>query len=388
VSRAHAVIGAAVLACVSCRECSSRSEQGPLSAPKAESSGRPAESSAPPGTPFDVDSLRARARVPAIAWATVTRTSEESGAVGLAEVERSERANGATVFEAASIAKLVIATCVMQLVEEGRLALDADVSSYVGFSLRHPRMNQAITLRHLLSHTSSLRDRPETRAASSAIPLQDFLRGYFAERKPGLFLDAGPGTTMEYSNVGPSLAALAVERVSHVRFAERAKANVFERLGMATAAFGHDAVGRAAIAAPYRSTGEGFVRLPPSSHALYPVVDLFASARDLARFARAILRDGELEGARVLTAASVAEMVRIQLPDAAPSDALGWQARTIGGRQVVGHEGEDQGASTALYLDRNAGVGAVVLANGDAFQSEDEARVSAIAQVIEQLLRP
>ena len=167
-----------------------------------------------------------------------------------------------------------------------------------------------------------------------------------------MFLDAAPGTSMTYSNVGPSLAALAVERVTGARFADRARARVFAPLGMQTTAFGLDALPAGArVAAPYATRGPTFVRLPAPSHVLYPVVDLFSTPRDLARFARAILRGGELDGVRILTQSSIDEMLRVQLPDAAPDDALGWQVRSFGGRRVVGHEGEDSGASTALYLD-------------------------------------
>ncbi|MBX3205260.1 MAG: beta-lactamase family protein [Labilithrix sp.] len=340
---------------------------------------------------LDVESFRARARVPAVGWASVTRGSESSGAAGTADVERDEPAGATTAFEAASIAKTIIATSVMQLVEEGKLALDADVSSYVGFAVRHPRA--PITLRHLLTHTAAIADGDETRA-SGGPALGDFLGGYFADAgSRGIFLDAPPGTSMRYSNVGPSLAALAVERATGVRFAEHARARVFAPLGMRATAFGLDALAPGTrVAAPYAARGASFHRLPAPSHALYPVVDLFSSPRDLARFARAILRGGELDGARVLSQASVDEMLRVQLLDAAPDDALGWQVRRFEGRLtgrarvVVGHEGEDAGASTGLYLDVAAGAGAVVVANGDAFQSGEADRAAALGDLVEHLL--
>ena len=66
-------------------------------------------------------------------------------------------------------------------------------------------------------------------------------------------------------------------------------------------------VGRSAR--PYAHARRRLVRSPAPSHALYPAVDLHASARDLARFARAMLRDGELDGARILSPASVRTML-------------------------------------------------------------------------------
>jgi len=99
------------------------------------------------------------ARVPGVAFASVAREREIAiGAVGFADVAQRTEAGGETVFEAASIAKLMVATCVMQLVEEGKLDLDADVGTYVGFPVRHPRAREPITLRLLLTHRSSIVD--------------------------------------------------------------------------------------------------------------------------------------------------------------------------------------------------------------------------------------
>lgn len=64
----------------------------------------------------------------------------------------------------------------------------------------------------------------------------------------------------------------------------------------------------ASAARPYARGAGGFVALSSPCHTLYPAVDLHSSARDLPRFARAMLRDGELEGARILSASSVRVM--------------------------------------------------------------------------------
>ena len=377
-----AILGA--LGSSSCRGCAETkaaelvATDGRASHPDADETARP---------PVDVEPYLSRARVPAIGWALVRRDAQESGAVGSADIEASTAASDETAFEAASIAKTIIATCVMQLVEEKRLSLDVDASTYVGFPVRHPRRPGAITLRHLLTHTGALADHEETRAPGS-IPLGDFLSAYFADAGArGVFLDAPAGTTYAYSNVGPSLAALAVERVTGIRFSEHASKRVFEPLGMRATAFGRDRLPAGTpVAMPHAWRGGAFVRLSPPSHALYPVVDLFSTPRDLARFARAILRGGEVDGIRILSRESVEEMLRVQLPDAAPDDALGWQVRTFEGRRVFGHEGEDAGASTGLYIDGRSGVAAVVLANGDAFQSGDEARARALGELVTELL--
>lgn len=393
------VLAALVTITSSCRGCADeRIPDAANARTNATTDGRDAETTIPfppnvdaRAARLDGEKYRARARVPGLAWGSFTASAWSADAVGLADVEAGARATATTPFQVASIAKTVIAVAVMQLVEEGLVSLDADVSTYVGFSVRSPRLahglSRPITVRHLLSHTSSIVDRAEETAAGAEVALDDFLRGYLTDagNENAVFLDAGPGAVMRYSNIGPSLAALAVEHVTHTRFADRVKKRIFEPLGMSTAAFGARAPMPKAPALPYASRGSAFVRLGPPSHALYPVVDLFASALDLTRFGRAILRGGELDGVRILADESVSEMLRVHF-DAAPEEALGWQVRRFGTARVLGHEGEDVGASTALYVDLHAGVGAVVLSNGDAFHGEDSARVQAIGEVVERLL--
>jgi CubicO group peptidase (beta-lactamase class C family) len=331
----------------------------------------------------------ARAAVAGIGFAAVTRDKDVVvGGVGTGDLARRSGVTGETVFEAASIAKLVVATCVMQLVEEGKLDLDADASKYVGLSLRHPRSQTPITLRMLLSHRASIRDRREEIAVARAgHELAAFLAQYMVEEaKPraAAFLDAAPGTATAYSNVGASLAALAVERVAGATFAEVSAHRVLEPLRMRDTSWVAPLRTSTNGARPYAHVDGGFVSLPSPSHALYPSVDLHASARDLARFARVMLRDGELDGARILTPTSVHAMMSAVAGDG--EQALAWQLRTIGPTRVAGHEGEDAGATTALFLDLASGTGAVVLANGDAFASEDPARAAAVQGFLGDLL--
>lgn len=283
---------------------------------------------------------REQARVPAITYAWFTRDAQETGLVGEPKP---------STFLAASIAKTVIGTCVMQLALEKKLSLDADVSQYVGFSVRHPRYPTVIvTLRLLLSHVAALVDDFDTLQAPGE--LEPFLRAYLS--LPSHWGKEAPGTKLRYSNVGSAVAALAVERVAARPFAEESNARVFEPLRMKSTEWDR-------------------------RRAVYPVVDLQSSAADLARFGRAVLRGGELDGTRILPESAVDEMLR---------DSLGWQHTKIGAYSLTGHEGEDKRASTGFYLDRGKGIGALALANGDAFSSGNKQRAAAIADFLDALL--
>jgi CubicO group peptidase (beta-lactamase class C family) len=358
-----------------------------------------ASASLPPTPPTSerAHAAMARAHVPGISFASVSRTRSNANAIGLAHVERQDGLHAETVLEAASIAKLIVATCVMQLVEDRRLDLDTDVGTYVGFAVRHPGFSERITLRMLLTHRASIRDLDsELLARADGNPLGPFLKRYLVRDdapRAAVFLEDRPGTRLTYSNVGAALAALAVERVSGESFAAFSARRVFAPLQMRRTSWsateparflGATPPAQRDVATPHAYRGGAFVALPAASHAVYPAVDLHAPVTDLARFACAILRDGELDGARILSASSVQAMLRADAPDA--EQAVGWQLRTLGGRRVVGHEGEDAGASTGLFLDLQAGTGAVVLTNGDAFGSADPARAEAIQTMISELL--
>lgn len=257
-----------------------------------------------------------------------------------------------TALEAASIGKTIIGIAVMQLVEQGKIGLDDDASMHLPFVLRSPTHPKApITIRMLLTHTSSVHDRMPDLETARDPNLGAFLRGYV--QSADAFLDAEPGAKSEYSNAGASLAALAVEKESRRPFDAYVRDAILSPVG--------------AIHAMYRPL-----------HAVYPVVDLWATAGELACLLAAIARGGEIGGARILKPESVATML---------GGGLGWQAIDLGGRRLLGHEGEDRTASTAMFFDPLTKTGAVILTNGDAFASGDPTRAKALQDLLSDLVR-
>lgn len=338
------------------------------------------EAPAPARAPLSLPATIEKARVPAMAYAAVARDRVIAvEAAGLADASRRMEATKTTIFEAASIAKTVIAVSVMQLVEQRKLDLDADVSTFVGFKVAPPGAKAPVTLRHLLSHRGSIVDHlDQLQGAREQTRLGRFLETYLSQEDA--YASTAPGTKVVYSNVGSALAAYAVERASGEGFDDYSTKHVFAPLRMGSTKW---TAASAGVAVPHRLADGAFVALPQASHAIYPVVDLRSTAGDLARFAQAILRDGELDGARILQPASVTTM--LAPADDAKEEALGWQLRRMAGRNVVGHEGEDAGASTGMFLDRASGTAVVVLANGDAFGSGDDARTKAIQDLFRSL---
>jgi len=156
-----------------------------------------------------------------------------------------------TKFRVASLSKLVAVMCAMSLVEAGTLDLDADISDYLGYSVRNPGFPDAkITTRMLIQHTSSLYDSNQyvnagnRNSVSTAKRLLD--TGVCYE-------DWAPGTEFEYSNFGYSILGLVCENISGKRFNTLARDVIFLPLGIDAAFLPSTLIERTNIAAIYGS---------------------------------------------------------------------------------------------------------------------------------------
>lgn len=346
-------------------------------------------------TPSPLGPLMDRARVPGLAIATVRRgVVSTTRGFGLADAARGIPVVPSTIFATASISKLVTAASVMQLVETGKLALDEDVSRAAAFTVRNPAFpNVPITVRMLLAHVSSIADDPAVLASATSrgdpsTGLGDFLRAALTPpRARASFLDAAPRTTHRYSNVAVSLAALLVERRSGESFDAYSRAHVLEPLGIRGARWRLAELDTSRVAVPHRWIGTGYEPTGHVGHALYPVVDLRATAGEIATLLAAFANHGALGDARILRADTLARMLEPVAPALEPSQGLVFQRAELDGQTLWGHEGEDQGATTMAFFDPASGDGAVVLANGDAFASEDPARAEAMREILKTALR-
>lgn len=304
-----------------------------------------------------------------------------------------------TLFQIASMTKALTSVAAMQLVEQGRLDLDSDIGAVLpdlagpqvltGFDANGaPALRPAagpITLRHLLTHTAGLGYffiHPEVLGYFQATGMPE--PGSLASIRMPLMFD--PGTRWEYS-VGTDWVGQAVEAVSGMTLGDYLAQHVFAPLGMTSMAF------RAQWPA---TAAQVHVRLPEGGFKLNPAVlgggefqmgggGLSGNADDYARFVRAILRGGELDGARVLKEETVAEMSRNQvgtiragymgsaMPDlAAPYDTFPDQHTGWGLGFLINPEAGPNGRSPGslawagifnsyYWIDPTAGLGGVMM---------------------------
>ena len=334
-------------------------------------------------------------------------------AKGLADISASRPVTADDPVRVASISKLVVAIGVLRLVEQGRLDLDADVSRWLGWTLRNPAFPDApITLRLLLSHRSSLTDRVDY-----VLPLDADMRAVLANPKAW---DAGhaPGSWWAYTNFNFPVIAAVMERATGERFDRLMDRLVLTpmkldacynwascRPGTAARAVvqyrgrvaAKDDNRGAAPACPVTSARDGGCDLsawrPGANGAIFsPQGGLRISARGLARIGRMFLGGGRLDGVRILRPASV-RMLETPLwtwnghdgdvgGDISVANPVGGATCSYGlammftasgaagcrddpfgdGRRRFGHSGDAYGLKSGLWIDRATGTGVAYFA--------------------------
>ena len=333
-------------------------------------------------SPLDEFILRGmkEAKVPGLAALTLKEGKIFwEGYYGWANIEEKRPATKDTLFQLASISKTITACMIMQQVEEGKLGLDADINTYLPFRVRNPgHTEKPITLRQLLTHTSGIRDNWKVleeywvkngdfkQPLAKSLPAYLIQGGEFYSAKKS-FYGWAPGTKNQYCNVGFALAAHVAEAKVKISFEALCEQGIFKPLGMDGTAFALAAVDPRKVAMPYgyrKKTG-GFKALGHHGYLDYPAGTLRATAPHLARFLMMFMGEGKLGEARVLKAATVVSMKKIQFPKLDRKQGIGWYYDRIGGEQMIGHDGGDPGVVTQMFCQPKKGTGIIVLMNGE-----------------------
>jgi CubicO group peptidase (beta-lactamase class C family) len=340
--------------------------------------------------------------IPGLAVAIVDDTGVLfSDGYGWADLETRVPMTPDTIINVASISKTVTNAAVLQLRDQGLLALDDDVSRHLPFDVRHPAFPEAkITVRQLLTHTSGIQDGDAYYASYAcgdpAVSLGSWVRGYLEPGGPYFdadqnFLATAPGEASSYCNVGYGLLGYLVETVSGVPFADYIQTHVFEPLGMMDSGWYLSDLNPGRHATPYAwieagSNLDNALFADPSGRLLeegefvpFCLYSFFnipdglvrTSVHELASFLTAHMRGGEFEGRRILAKATVEEILSPQL---APSTADGgrsvqgltWSRRSFDFGEVWGHGGGDPGVRTYMMFSPEKGRGVIVFANSSA----------------------
>lgn len=270
-----------------------------------------------------------------------------------------------SLFPLGSVAKPVTWTAVMQLEERGLIALPDPVSAHLPPDIGLPSEPwRPITIADLMAHAAGFEDRVAgifTRDPASALGPTDWLleRGLPRQIDP-------PGAITNYCNDCVVLAAALVEHVTGRRFADYAREEVLEPLGMADSAF-------ESASAPlpgdpvttYYSGGADPTPSEPTATNQIGAGGLHATAADMAKLMLAYLGGGSNGRGRILDESTVRRMLSGQFrmhPDL-PGMSYGWFEATMEGRRVLFHSGDTLSASSFVALVPEADVGIFVAYN-------------------------
>ena len=237
-----------------------------------------------------------------------------------------------SIFRAGSISKLFNAVAVMQLVEAGKLDLDAPYEALPHSTLPvNPFIDApAITLRQMLCHRSGLqREAPVGGYLDDSQPTLSST----CESVRGCVVVTPPNSKTRYSNIAPSLAGHTVEVVSSQTFQSYQQEHIFAPIGMTRSAWLRRDIPGGGVIPPglIVADGQGSFTYQPTplfDLGTIPAGNLFTTAPDLAQFILMIDAKGQGQNGRVLTEASCEEMSKPQL-DPAGAYGIGFALRKI-----------------------------------------------------------
>ncbi|MEO8454298.1 MAG: serine hydrolase [Sphingomicrobium sp.] len=347
-----------------------------------------------------------------------------SFADGIADPQSGRRVTADDPVRVASVSKMVVAIGVMKLVEQGKLDLTSDVSRWLGWPLRNPAFpDRPITLRMLLSHTSSVREHDD----DYVIALGDSLQQVMQDPKNWDPQHGAGDNYFSYANLNFPIVGSIIERVTGERFDIWMRRNVLEPMQL-DACFNWPTCSDAKVARaveldspegkPQKDDLHGvrpacpvFVnagqpcdlslwRLGENGSLFAPQGGLRISARGLARIGRMLLNDGTLDGVRILSPQSVDTLVTQvwrydgangniekgfycsyglatqQIPTPVPgcADDIG-----TGGATLVGHAGDAYGMKSGIWIDRSRHRGIAYFVTGvpDNAQRDDRSAFTA-----------
>lgn len=280
------------------------------------------------------------------------------------------KADADTVYEWGSISKMLVWTSVMQLWEQGRIDLNADIRDYLpeGF-LSNLSYKEPITMLHLMNHTAGFQETVwdvETADKNEIVSLKDAL----LSTAPAQIYE--PGTVVSYSNWGAALAAYIVECISGMDYADYVHENIFQPLGMEHTSIRPDCSDNTWVESQRKKTNAYYnVQGEYEDYGecrryilLYPAGSATGTMSDLVRFAKAFLQDSP-ECPLFREPDTLAQMLSPTLNFSGTDTTRichGLFSQRYG-VTLTGHAGNTTGFSANLVLDTQGQTGIVVMTN-------------------------
>lgn len=307
-----------------------------------------------------VEDIRERFNVPALSIAILFEGKRYSAASGVLNLNTGVEATADSIFQIASISKVFTATLIMQLVDEGKLLLEAPVKQYLrDFNLADSVAAEKITVAQLLNHTNGI---PGDFIGNNSYTEQNPLARY-VDRCSALYLIHPPGERYSYSNAAYNIAGRLIEVILGTTWFDAIEERIFKPLGMKQAVAHPSQVIKYRVAMGHVPDTDYGKSWSISPECCFPICwapcgsVLTLSASDLITFAEAHLNDGWTKtGVSWLssTATKLMQQVQIPLPPYSPicttHCGLGWHQILTNNTTIIGHMGSGPGQRSMLQL--------------------------------------
>jgi CubicO group peptidase (beta-lactamase class C family) len=283
---------------------------------------------------------------------------------GLANLETSTPVQAHTAFSIGSLSKQFIAAGILVLSQEGKLGLDAPLSRYLADA---PASWQAITLRHLLTHTAGLEREGPAFDPDREIANVDIIRSAYP-----VPLRSAPGTRHEYSNLGYFILAEVISLRSGMPWSEFFEKRIFGPLGMSSTRLTSPTAIIANRAGAY-DWREGKMSNVMPLRALRPSGAFVSTLEDMIKW------DTALEGERILTAASHKQAIQpVRLANGSiAAYGFGWRIERVKGHLEIGHGGSLPGYRSYFARYIEDGLEIIALTNSGTAEPRDLVRAVA-----------
>ena len=291
-----------------------------------------------------------------------------------------------TPFKIGSLSKSFTALAIMQLVEAGKIQLDAPVQQYLPqFRVADPEASRRITVRHLLNQVSGIPTSAGMNYMFRADMGDDALDREVAKSKD-VKLAHDPGTTFQYSNRNYTTLGLLIKAVSGQSYEDYVQENVLRPLGMQQSFTHLDDAKSHGLATGHQYW---FNRPVPGgglldNRATTPTGLITASVEDMSTWLIVHLNQGVYNGTRVLSASGIDQLhtgVASMTDDS--RYAMGWYETDINGTPIVTHNGDPGDFHSTMVISPSTGWGVVLLMNGSNGQARlDVPAYGVMAQLI------
>lgn len=348
-----------------------------------------------------LNDLIANSRIPGLG---VCIASEKgvlfSAGFGFRDLMLKEAYDSQTIQPIASVSKTIIGLALMKLVEEGKVNLEADINTILPFRIVNPHHPKSkITLLQLATHTSSIRDTYraenasylmlEKKASLKNLP-RTFVKDYkrYVKSSPqnneqllqnyvsidgknfrkDIFSKDKPGESYAYSNLGASLAALAVEILARESFEAFTRKHIFQVLGMKNTSWKKADLPSTNLSKHYFQNGE---EVPAYRMINYPAGMLHSNCEDMGKLMTEILRGCAGRGT-LLSKESYAYMLTNRLATKYKDKAQGifWDVNQAG--SYFGHTGSNYGVHGRLVFNPTLKKAIYIMSNVSSFEDKDD----------------